>query len=342
MVEVLRERLNTPRAWRGADIQGDASWVIQLTRDEVVEIDAALHHVSSLGLEIPFTAAEFPLPTLAARLNDVPEHLENGPGFVLIRGLPGDMYSPGECAQIYWGLGVHIGTPVSQNSRGHLLGHVRDEGLALEAPHARAYQTRGETDFHSDQLPVDVLGMFCVRTARSGGASMLASVETVHNVILEERPDLLDVLYQPFTIDWCGEEPAGERPWFRCPMLSCAGGKVTSRLTNRAYCDSVARFGDGLALTNIQREALDFVQAVAHRPELRLRMHFAEGDIQFINNHAVLHAREAYEDFDDPMMKRYLLRMWISLPPARRRQLAPILAERCAFVERGGIPRKAA
>ena len=104
----------------------------------------------------------------------------------------------------------------------------------------------------------------------------------------------------------------------------------------------VTRFGNELALTDIQREALDFVQDVANRPELRLRMHFAEGDMQFINNHAILHAREAYEDFDDPEMKRHLLRMWISLPQARRRQLAPILAERYAFVERGGIPKKVA
>ena len=140
-------------------------------------------------------------------------------------------------------------------------------------------------------------------------------------MILEERPDLLEVLYQPFNLDWRGEEPQDEKPWYSCPMFKCAGGKVTSRITSRAYFNAVTRFGNELALTDIQREALDFVQDVANRPELRLPMHFAEGDMQFINNHAILHAREAYEDFDDPEMKRHLLRMWISLPQARRRQL---------------------
>lgn len=342
MIEILRETLKTPRAWRGPDIQDDPSWIMRLTRDDIAEIDAALRHVQSLGLDIPFGAEQFPLPTVAAKLNEVAARMEDGVGVVLIRGLPRENYSTEECGLIYWGLGVHLGTPVSQNTRGHLLGHVRDEGRTMDDPNARAYQTRAKMDFHSDQLPVDVLGLFCVRTAKNGGASALTSVDTVHNVILEERPDLLEVLYRPFNIDWRGEEPAGEQPWYHCPMFSYAGGKVTSRITSRAYFNGVVRFGDELALTDIQREALDCVQDVANRPELRLRMHFAEGDMQFINNHAILHAREAYEDFDDPEMKRHLLRMWISLPPGRRRQLAPILAERYTFVERGGIPKRAA
>jgi hypothetical protein len=71
-------------------------------------------------------------------------------------------------------------------------------------------------------------------------------------------------------------------------------------------------------------------------------MRFEEGDMQFINNHAILHAREQYEDYDDPELKRHLLRMWIALPEVRRRKLAPILNERYSFVLRGGIPKKIA
>ena len=342
MIEVLREQLSTSRTWRGPDIQDDPSWIMLLSEEDVAEVDAALRHVQSLGLEIPFPAAQFPLQMLAAKMDEVPDRLENGFGVVLIRGLPRERYTAQECELIYWGLGAHLGTPVSQNTRGHLLGHVRDEGRTMGDPNARAYQTRAKMDFHSDQLPVDVLGLFCVRTAKSGGASALTSVETVHNAILEERPDLLEVLYQPFNIDWRGEEPQGEQPWYRCPMFSYAGGKVTSRITSRAYFDSLTRFRPDMGLTDAQREALDFVQQVANRPELRLRMHFQEGDMQFINNHAVLHAREAFEDHEDPALKRHLLRMWIAFPEGRRRQLAPILAERYSFVARGGIPKKIA
>ena len=155
MIEILREKLKTPRAWRGPDIQDDPSWIMPLTADDVAEIDAALRHVQSLGLGIPFGAEQFPLPTFAARLDEVAERMEEGPGVVLLRGLPRANYSTEECGLIYWGLGVHLGTPVSQNTRGHLLGHVRDEGRTMDDPNARAYQTRAKMDFHSDQLPVD-------------------------------------------------------------------------------------------------------------------------------------------------------------------------------------------
>ncbi len=342
MIEVMREKLNNSRTWRGPDIQDDPSWIMPLTEDDIAEVDAALRQVKARGLEIPFKAADFPLRKVAAKLDEIPDRLENGLGVVLIRGLPRARYTTQECELIYWGFGVHFGTPVSQNTRGHLLGHVRDEGRTMKDRTARGYQTREKMDFHCDQLPVDALGLFCVRTAKSGGASALASVEMVHNVVLAERPDLLEVLYQPFAIDWRGEEPVGEKPWYRCPMFSYAGGKVTSRITSRAYFDGLSRFGSDLALTDIQREAVDFVQQVANREELRLRMHFQEGDMQFINNHAILHAREAFDDHEDPEMKRHLLRMWIAFPAARRRAFAPILAERYAIVERGGIPKKIA
>ena len=55
--------------------------------------------------------------------------------------------------------------------------------------------------------------------------------------------------------------------------------------------------------------SISALQEIANRPELRLSMDFQEGDMQFINNHTVLHARPAYEDYDHPNLKRHLLCM---------------------------------
>ena len=342
MAEPLREMITHPAAWRGPEIQDDDSWIIYLDDAANEEIDAALAGVKAKGLAIPFGKSEFPLPTFSEKLDEVPDRLESGPGFVLLRGLPRENYSDEDCELIYWGVGAHLGKPVSQNTRGHLLGHVRDEGRSVSDPTTRMYQTALKLDFHSDQLPVDVLGLFCVRTAKKGGASFLVSALTVHNVLLAERPDLIDVLHKPFNLDWRGEEPAGEQPWYRCPMFSYFDGKLTSRITSRTFFESVTRFGDELALSDIQREALDVVQEISERPELRLAMDFREGDMQFLNNHAILHARDEYEDYDDPALKRHLLRMWIAFPEARHRRFAPELAERYRYVEMGGIPKRQA
>ena len=212
----------------------------------------------------------------------------------------------------------------------------------ISDPNARAYQTNQRMDFHTDMLPIDVLGLFCLRTAKSGGASKLTSALTIHNVLREERPDLLEVLYGLFHLDWRGEEPAGEKPWFSIPMFSSCQNRVTSRICSLVYYESAARFGEQYRPTLLQREALLAVQEIANRPELMLTMDFQEGDIQLINNHTMMHAREAYEDYPEPERQRHLLRMWIAVPDGKRRPLADSLTDRYRWVQRGGIPVKAA
>jgi len=342
MVEVIREPIDTPDAWVGPDIQGDPRWLHMLSDAEVAEIDAALQAVKAAGTEIPFAAEDFPLPTFRARLNELMDRVSNGLGVILIRGVPRDRYTDEECGLIYWGISAHIGTPVSQNARGHLLGHVTDEGKTLDDPNARGYQTKNRLDFHCDQLPVDVLGLFCLRGAKSGGTSYLVSAPAVHNVMLAERPDLLDVMYAPFHVDWRGDHPDGAQPWYDIPMLTARDGRIAARITNRSFMESVSRYSDDLALSDAQREALDVFQEISNREELRLMMDFQPGDMQFINNHTVLHARQAHEDYDDPALKRHLLRVWVALPDGKRRPLAPVLEERYRFVETGGIPKQAA
>lgn len=339
MTEIIREHITTPDAWVGPNIQNDDRWLYQLNKTDIAELDAALQAVKAQDLEIPFRAEDFPIPNFKAQLDDLISRVTDGLGVILIRGVPRERYTNDECALIYWGIGVHMGRPVSQNSRGHLLGHVTDEGKTLADPNARGYQTRNRLDYHCDQLPVDLLGLFCLRTAKSGGASYLVSAPAVHNVMLAERPDLLDVLYQPFHVDWRGDHPEGEQPWYDVPMLTARDGRIAARVTNRSFMESVSRYDEQLALTEAQTEALDVFQEISNREELRLEMDFQEGDMQFINNHSILHARQAYEDYDEPDRKRRLLRMWIGMTDHRRRLLAPILDDRYRFVEMGGIPK---
>lgn len=329
-----------PAVWKGPDLQNDPSWIHRLSAASIEEIDAALAHAKKRGVRIPFEKAAFPLPQVSAELDRILDEVENGRGFVLIRGIPRRRYSDEDCELLYWGIGVHLGTPISQNARGHLLGHVRDEGRVHADPNARGYQTRQRMDFHTDLLPMDIVALFCARTAKSGGESKVVSALTVHNVLREERPDLLEALYQPFHIDWRGEEPAGERPVFTIPMFSERDGRVTTRVVSVPYYKSAARWGDQYAPNALQLEALDAVQEIANRPELMLSMDFQEGDIQLLSNHTTLHARTEFEDHDEPGMQRHLLRMWVAVDDTRRRPLASALAARYEWVRRGGIPVK--
>jgi hypothetical protein len=38
------------------------------------------------------------------------------------------------------------------------------------------------------------------------------------------------------------------------------------------------------------------------------------GDIQFLSNNHILHARTAYTDFAPPAPRRHLMRLWLSTP----------------------------
>lgn len=333
--------IDGPSAWVGPDIQDGEEWIYRLEDRFIDEIDAALEQVKASGLQIPFSPVNFPLPTFKAELDGLLAEIVDGRGVVLIRGLPRARYTDDECALIYWGIGTQLGNPISQNSRGHRLGHVTDEGKSYDDPTARGYQTTSRMDFHTDMLPADVLGLFCLHSAKRGGASALVSSLAVHNVVRAERPDLLPVLHAPFNLDWRDDMPPDVSPWYAIPKYSERDGRVSGRFCSRQYYESVVRHGPELGLTDLQKEALDFIQEVANRPELRLTMIFEEGDIQLTSNLTIMHSREEYEDYDEPDRKRHLLRMWIAVDDAHRRPLGPELDECYSWVRKGGFPTRA-
>lgn len=58
-------------------------------------------------------------------------------------------------------------------------------------------------------------------------------------------------------------------------------------------------------------------QELPAREDIRLDMIMVPGDIQFLHNHQIVHARTAYEDFEEEDQKRHLLRLWLSPPNGR-------------------------
>jgi hypothetical protein len=183
----------------------------------------------------------------------------------------------------------------------------------------------------------DVVALLCLRHAKSGGLSTIVSSMAVHNAMAERRPDLLERLYRPFPIDRRGEVPEGKGPFYEAPVFNEHAGLV-SVLYSRLHIGSSQRFPEARRLTPEDHEALDMLGELAADPELRLDMNFTPGDVQFLHNHTILHARSAYEDWPEAERKRHLLRLWLS-PPGER-PLPPVFAE-CygdlTIGNRGGI-----
>ena len=301
-----------PSAWRAADMADPGRYTIEFDAADVAEIDAALAAARAAGRTIPALDRDgFPLGRLRARLADVLDRLENGPGLVLLRGLPMAGRSKPDAALVFWGLGAHLGPGFAQNAQGDVLGHVRDLGASRSDPKARGYQTRERLPFHNDST--DVVGLMCLATAKSGGLSRVASSVAVHNELVATRPDLAAALYGDFCQDRRGEEPPGERPYFVTPFCVRHAGRLFVKY-NRSYVQSAQRFPDVPRLTPLQVEAMDAVDRLCNDPRFCVEMQLEPGDMQFVCNHVVLHSRTAYEDWPEPERKRHLLRLWLRTP----------------------------
>src|SRR5262245_27195522 len=299
-------------AWTAADMKASGRWIYEVSSADIVELDRALAHVRAQGLAIPFGKDQFPLDALAERLRALRQEMEDGTGVVLMRGLPVERYGLEEARRLYWGLGVHLGSALAQTPRGELLIDVRDSGGdQYKDPTARGYHTARRLPFHNDQG--DVVGLLCLRTAKSGGLSCIASAAAVHNEILATRPDLLTVLYQPYYSDIRGEQPAGRKPYYAEPRFSLWRGRLFC-VHGRTYIDSAQRFPEVPRLTREMIEAMELIDTLAGSERFRLDMDFKPGDIQFLNNHVVVHSRTDFEDFAEPDRKRHLLRLWLRTP----------------------------
>lgn len=331
-----------PAAWTGPDMLARASeWTLRLSDTDVAEVQEALRAWKArpdAGTEAnpaPLQASDFPLPRLGLRLKAIQQELLHGRGFVLVKGMPVKQWTAQDSAMAFIGLGAHLGRARSQNAKGHLLGHVRDVGLASTDPNVRIYQTHERQTFHTDSC--DVVGLLCLREARSGGDSLLVSSTTLYNEILTRRPDLAPWLFEPVATDRRGEVPEGMKPWFEIPVFNWHEGYLTA-LYQRQYVDSAQRFAEAPRLDPKHIEVLDLLDQLTNDPSLNFSMRLEPGDMQFVHNHTLLHDRTAFEDHADPAERRYLLRLWLAVPGAR--PLPEVFRQRYGSItigDRGGI-----
>lgn len=336
-----------PEAWLGRDMAASTEWIRPLSSQVVAEIDAALRGVQRRGLTWPkFGREDFPLPTFSREIVDVLEELENGRGFVLLRGLPVDRYTDEELKDLYWGLGAHLGWQRCQNATGELIGEVRDENRrygevkepSMDPTLGRSSRNKarsaGPLRFHTDRC--DVVTLLTVRKAKRGGLSKIVSAVSVSNAIRERRPDLHTLLCQDYWRSRQGEEAGGEKKVFPMPIFCLHEGKFTTQYS-RTFVEAAQKLPEVPRMTPAHDEALDLHASMCE--ELCFTMDFQPGDLQLLNNHVTYHGRTHYEDGDGVDADRLLLRMWVAPPNSRALppSYAPIWGTTEPGVPRGGI-----
>ncbi len=327
----MPEVISHPAAWIGDELLGRPDWRVDLSEADLDELVAALSATRDRPLE-SIGADDFPLPVLGERLRGIRHHLEHGSGAVMLRGIPVREFTEEEARRLFWGLGCHVGTPVSQSAEGERLLSVRDAGFGDRDPRSRGPNTKKKLSFHTDRC--DVIGFLCWRQAISGGDNEVVSSMTVYNEILRRRPDLLRVLSESFVYKRHTVDGGNERGFCRQPIFAFRDGHFACAFL-RVLIDRADADPDLPGLSPVQREAMDFLEEVAGDPAIHVRFRQEPGDLLFLNNWVTLHRRTAFEDHADPEEKRCLFRLWLSVPNSR--PLDPRFAENYGATEAGAI-----
>jgi hypothetical protein len=331
-------------------------WIRALEPADIAEIDAALRSTQAKG--VPWhetTADDFPLDRLGARLDEIADELEEGCGMVTLRGLPVERYEPLALRQIWFGIGSHLGRPIYQNNRGELMREIKDEGASVGERYGQLKRDKasggvflssyartlsnGVLRFHTDRC--DVVGLLCARQADTGGRSLLCSSVAVHNEMLRRRPDLVDALFENVYRSRLGEEKGGEEKSYPLPIFGVRDGKFTSHYS-LTYIEAAQLRPEVPRLTAAQSEALVLLTDLAN--ELSFEMTLEPGDMQFLNNHVVYHARTPFTDDAAAGRSRLLYRIWLTMPNSRALPEGHEVLWRNieAGVPRGGIAQAAA
>ena len=310
----LLKPITGPSAWTREVLEENKSYLYRLSELEIGDIFDAVKKVESASPQLHEIGMEdFLLPVLGPVLKDLREEVIKGRGFVFLRGLPTEGRSLFKTAAAFWGIGCHFGRAVSQNGKGHLLGHVKDLGAEITSPTGRGYNSASPLGFHADSC--DIFGLCVLKTSMSGGQHRMCSSVTVHNEMLKRAPGLVEELAFRFYRSRRGELPPGEtKPWTRQPIFSVTDGYFAARGASSTITRSQGMPGVP-RLTESQKEAIKVYNEIA--TEIAMDVDFEPGDISIVQNYVTLHSRTRYEDWPEPERKRHLLRLWLSFDGAR-------------------------
>ncbi len=289
-------RTADPAAWEPGDIARSDRWRHDFTEGELAELSALASHGDEDEPGRPWNQ-----PLLASSMAATVRELKSGLGFRILRGFPLEDLDLRQAIRAFTALSRRLGATVEQ-PEGVMLAHVRTEPENREG---LGFRAAGELPFHAD--PEDVIGFLCVRPAVTGGIRRFASAASIYNILAAEHPEQLRVLTSPFHVALQHPHPDHGHPWTRLPFLSIRDG-VFGACAFPVHIRRAQKLAGVPELTEAQNRALEVFNAVAERVAVSLKLR--AGDIEYFNNHVVLHTRT---QFADDGGQRHLLRVWLSI-----------------------------
>ncbi|KAK4686742.1 hypothetical protein P7C73_g3388, partial [Tremellales sp. Uapishka_1] len=332
------KQVTGPTVWKREDfVDNPDQWKYTWTSEQIAALDGAYESFQKSGKNITeIRRATFPLPPVVETfLKGIRERVVNGPGFTLIEGLPVDSWPVEKSAAIYLAIGTVFGHTLSQNGKGHVLGHVKDIGNdPTQIDKVRIYSTAARQFFHTDAA--DIVGLLCLHKAKEGGESDVVSAHQLWKTLQAERPDVAELLATPnWYFDRKGEVSEGQNGWVKKSVFYYHDGHLISHY-DPYFVKSITRHIEAGHIPGHSAEQLEAIQVLEDTAQrLALHMVLKVGDIQFVADTHVFHARTAYVDYPPPHPRRHLLRLWLSTPVSEGGWKRPFPDS--DLIKRGGI-----
>ncbi|CCT74741.1 uncharacterized protein FFUJ_10807 [Fusarium fujikuroi IMI 58289] len=310
--------LNSTLAWRGEDIQDkETQWKVKLSDQDIASICNAVRAFDENSHDLTqISTTTFPLPIdLSRRLRHLSNNIYNGTGFQILSGLDPSEYSARQNVLLHAGISAHICPErgfvdvFAKRPVGHVVNVLNgSDGPASMAP---AFSD-GPLSFHTDHC--EVLSFYYQEMSPKGGQTILSSSWQAYNELAAHSPEVLHTLAEPWVLD--SFKSYSLQPPRKVCFLSNLGPKnmppVLFRYSRYPILGWQRKRNSELpAPSQKQMRALDAVQFIAQKNAMSLPI--ARGDMIFINDLAVFHARGKFKD-GDASMKRHLLKMYLRDP----------------------------
>ena len=306
MVEILRQIIQTKnKAWDKTLNDTQEKFLVKL---DLTVLNELVEKKSQLNIENPddFFLFKKEIERLKTQI------LVDGCGFFVIDGSPFKNFTIKEKKSLHIIISKILGDLLKQNKKGELAVEIKDLGKSMKTG-ARYHHTKEGGSYHTDgshiySQPPNYVGLLCINPAKIGGASKFMSGYTIHNA-LQQRMDLLEILYERFYHDKKGENNVGESPAQFEPIFEFVDEKLKFKYQRELIYTGHEKMNKPLSKKQI--EALDFLAKILKNENNVVTFELNSGDLMFSNNSWLIHDRTGFEDYEDEDLKRTLVRTWI-------------------------------
>ncbi|KAF2116777.1 hypothetical protein BDV96DRAFT_490595 [Lophiotrema nucula] len=327
--DFLAPQIQGPQVWEGSELD-QKNAIVPLFPEDVDAVRAAVvsfRYLNHPGAELThINKTTFVLPeALSAKLATISEMVHLGQGIGIARGLHAANFNDEEAIIAYAGVNAHVAPlratdDFANQTLSKLLtnktGHIRDATHEKVPEWANGIGLAGSKitsamDYHSDRYSGDILSMYLRNLGEKGGDQYVASWSRIYNELLKTEPEVLETMAAP---DWPFELKLKDGSTIQDdgPVLFFANNKPILQLVKAPLegTPRIPRSPSMTPLTSSQKHAMSTVQALAAKYGTKLTRQ--AGDIQYINNLGVLHARDAYEGAKAGVPStRHTLRMFL-------------------------------